>query len=48
LKNPKKATKKKENPKKFILDIFASFLTFSASSQKEFKFSKVFLNMFDF
>jgi len=41
LKNPKIA-KNNENPKKYVFNIFASFLAFSTSSKKEFKFSKVF------
>jgi hypothetical protein len=40
-KNPKIA-KNNENPKKYVFYIFASFLAFSTSSKKEFKFSKVF------
>jgi len=39
--NPK-ITKKNENPKKYVFNIFASFLAFSTSSKKNFKFSKVF------
>jgi hypothetical protein len=39
--NPKIA-KNNENPKKYVFNIFASFLAFSMSSKKEFKFSKVF------
>jgi len=39
--NPKIA-KNNKNPKKYVFNIFASFLEFSASSKKEFKFSKVF------
>jgi len=34
--------KNNENPKKYIFYIFASFLAFSTSSKKEFKFSEVF------
>jgi hypothetical protein len=34
--------KNNENSKKYVFNIFASFLAFSASSKKEFKFSKVF------
>jgi hypothetical protein len=37
-----KIAKNNENPKKYIFNIFASFLAFLASSKKEFKFSKVF------
>jgi hypothetical protein len=39
--NPKIA-KNNKNPKKYVFNIFASFLAFSTSSKKEFKFSKVF------
>jgi hypothetical protein len=39
--NPKIA-KNNENPKKYIFNICASFLAFSTSSKKEFKFSNVF------
>jgi hypothetical protein len=40
----KKITKKKnsENPKKYIFDIFALFLAFSTSSQKNLNFQKYF------
>ena len=31
-----------ENPKKYIFDIFASFLAFSMSSQKNFNFQRYF------
>ena len=41
LKNPKIA-KNNENPKKYILNIFASFLAFSALSQKNLFFQKFF------
>jgi len=41
LKNPKIA-KNNENPKNIFFNIFASFLAFSASSQKNLNFSKVF------
>jgi len=37
LKNPKIA-KNKENPKKYVFNIFASFLAFSTLSKKKFKF----------
>jgi hypothetical protein len=37
-----KIAKNNENPKKYVFNIFASFLVFSTSSKKEFKFSKVF------
>ena len=37
-----KIAKNNENPKKYVFNIFASFLTFSTSSKKEFKFLKVF------
>jgi hypothetical protein len=40
-KNPK-IVKNNENPKKYVFFIFASFLVFSTSSKKEFKFSEVF------
>jgi hypothetical protein len=43
----KKKTKKNENPKKHILDIFASFLAFLALSQKNLNFKSM-LNVFDF
>jgi len=39
--NPK-IVKNNENPKKFVFNIFASFLAFSTSSKKEFKFSRLF------
>jgi hypothetical protein len=39
-KNPKIA-KNNENPKKYVFYIFASFLAFSTSSEKEFKLSEV-------
>jgi len=41
LKNPKIA-KNKENPKKYVFNIFASFLAFSASSQKNLIFQRSF------
>jgi hypothetical protein len=34
--------KNNEKSKKYVLNIFASFLAFSTSSKKEFKFSNVF------
>jgi len=37
-----KIAKNNENPKKICFYIFASFLAFSTSSKKEFKFSKFF------
>jgi len=39
-----KKTKKKnnENPKKYIFDIFTSFLAFSTSSQKNLNFQRYF------
>jgi len=40
-KNPKIA-KNKENPKKYVFNIFASFLVFSASSQKNLNFQRSF------
>jgi len=42
-----KIAKNNENPKKYIFDIFALFLTFSVSSQKNLNFQR-FLNAFDF
>jgi hypothetical protein len=41
LENPK-IVKNNENPKKYVFNIFASFLAFSTSSKKQFKFSNVF------
>ena len=41
LKNPK-IEKSNENPKKYVFNIFASFLAFSTSSKKEFKLLNVF------
>jgi hypothetical protein len=38
----KKIAKNKENPKKCIFDIFASFLAFSTLSQKNLKFQRYF------
>jgi len=37
-----KNSKKQRQSKKYVFNIFASFLAFSTSSKKEFKFSKVF------
>jgi len=37
-----KNSEKQRKSKKYVLNIFASFLAFSTSSKKEFKFSKVF------
>jgi len=34
--------KNNKNPKKYVFNIFASFLAFSTLSKKEFKFSNVF------
>ena len=41
-----KIAKNKENPKKYVLDMLASFLAFSASSQKNLNFEGL-LNVFD-
>jgi len=37
-----KNSEKQRQSKKYVFNIFASFLAFSTSSKKEFKFSKVF------
>jgi hypothetical protein len=40
--NPKNSEKQWKSKKKYVFNIFASFLAFSTSSKKEFKFSNVF------
>jgi len=47
LENPK-IEKNNENPKKYAFNIFASFLAFSASSQKNLNFQKFFSRVWFF